>query len=86
MYEALPELLPEVLAIGFLSAGSLVLSTLGLYLERVGVETAAGGDPAFALWFVVLGGLSLYFGAYLMGYTELLPRVRALAASDGGSR
>ena len=49
MYEALLELLPEVAAIAFFSIGSFVLSTLGLYLERLGVETAAGGDPVFAL-------------------------------------
>ena len=82
MYEALLELLPEALAIAFFSVGSLALSSLGLYLERLGVETAIGGHPVFALWFVVLGGMALYFGAYLMGYTELLPRLRALAGEN----
>lgn len=75
MYELLVETVPEVAAILLLAVGSGVLSTVGVYLEELALETLATGETFLALWFAGFGVMAFYFGVYLFGYTELLPRV-----------
>lgn len=77
--ELLPELLPELLATVFYGVGALVLSGLAVVLEEVGFQTAAAGQPKLGLWIAVFGLILLYIGAYGMGYSDFLPRARALA-------
>ena len=78
--ELLPELLPELLATAFYGLGALVLSGVAVVLEQVGFQTAAGGQPKLGLWIAGFGLILLYLGAYGMGYSDFLPRSRALAA------
>ncbi|WP_101295213.1 hypothetical protein [Halegenticoccus soli] len=80
MQELLAELLSELVAVVLLALGTGTLTTVGLYLERLSFEAFTSGRVTFALWVAGMGALALYFGPYLMGYTELLPRIRALAA------
>jgi hypothetical protein len=77
MYELLVETVPELAAILFFAVGSGGLSTLGVYLEELALETLATGETFLALWFAGFGVMAFYFGLYLFGYTELLPRVSA---------
>ncbi|WP_129114320.1 hypothetical protein [Halegenticoccus tardaugens] len=78
MYELVAELFAELLAVGFFAVGAGALTTVGLYFERLSLEALAAGRFSFALWIGGMGALALYFGPYLMGYTELLPRLRSL--------
>ena len=58
--------------------GTAALSTVGLYLELLVIGAVTTGQLAFGLWLSLCGGVALYFGLYVMGLTELLPRVRRL--------
>ena len=75
MYELLVETVPELVAILFFAIGSGALSTLGVYLEELALETLATGETFLALWFAGFGVMAFYFGVYLFGYSELLPRM-----------
>lgn len=74
----LAELLLELLEIGGFAVGTVVLSAVGVYLEELSIETVAAGQPKLALWLAAMGALAFYFGPYLMGYTELRPRLARL--------
>jgi hypothetical protein len=82
MYELLAETVPELGAILFFAVGSSALSTLGVYLEELAIETLAAGQTTLGLWFAGFGLVAFYFGLYLFGYTELLPRVRTYLDPD----
>lgn len=82
MYELLVETVPELAAILFFAIGSSALSTLGVYLEELALQTLATGETFLALWFAVFGLLALYFGLYLFGYSELLPRLCSYLGSE----
>lgn len=75
MYELLVETVPELAAIAFFTVGAGALSTLGVYLEELALETLAAGQTTLGLWFACFGLVAFYFGLYLFGYSELLPRV-----------
>ncbi|QCJ47030.1 hypothetical protein [Haloprofundus sp. MHR1] len=80
MLESLLELLPEFFSVLFFASGAAALSTLGVYIERLALETMATGDTVLALWLAVIGLMAFYFGPYLMGLTEALPRGKRLLA------
>ncbi|MGM0591413.1 MAG: hypothetical protein ACQETI_07260 [Halobacteriota archaeon] len=84
MYVTLVELLAELGAIAFFATGTVVLSGVGIYLEELGLETISAGQTKLGLWIAGMGLMAFYFGPYLMGVTELLPRVRRVLA--GGRR
>ena len=78
MLATLLELWPAFLELFFFAVGTVLLSGVGLYLEEFALETAAGGQPALALWLAVMGAMAFYFGVYLLGYTEFRPRLHRL--------
>ncbi|KTG08099.1 hypothetical protein AUR64_00535 [Haloprofundus marisrubri] len=80
MLESLLELLPEFVSVLFFAGGAAALSTLGVYIEQLAFETLATGETVLALWLAVIGLMAFYFGPYLMGFTEALPRSRRLLA------
>lgn len=82
MYELLVETVPEFAAILFFAVGSSALSTLGVYLEELALQTLATGETFLALWFAAFGLLAFYFGLYLFGYSELLPRLSSYLGSE----
>ena len=75
---AILDLLPELLSLAFYAVGTVGLSALGVYLEEFALETAAAGQPKLGLWIAFMGCMAFYFGPFLMGYHEALPRFRAL--------
>ncbi|WP_224448040.1 hypothetical protein [Haloprofundus salilacus] len=83
MLESVLELLPEFFSVLFFASGAAVLSTAGVYIEQLAFETMAAGDTTLALWLAVIGLMAFYFGPYLMGFTEALPRGRRLLARLG---
>ncbi|SDL97078.1 hypothetical protein SAMN04487949_0351 [Halogranum gelatinilyticum] len=82
MYELLVETMPEFVAIAFFTVGAGALSSLGLYLEELALETLAAGQTTLGLWFACFGLVAFYFGLYLFGYSELLPRVSSYLDPD----
>lgn len=72
------ELLYAIVEIVAFAVGTGALSTLGIYIELLAMGAFSTGQLTFGLWLVSLGGVSLYFGLYAIGLTELLPRVRRL--------
>lgn len=83
MYELLAESISELAAILFFAFGTSALSTLGVYLEELAAETFAAGEVMLGLWFAGFGLMAFYFGLYLFGYGELLPRIRTILGSSG---
>lgn len=75
MIALVAEMLPELLVIAFFATGAGILTTVSIYLEELGLETLATGDPLFGVGVMVVGALAFYFGPYLMGYSRLRPRV-----------
>jgi len=83
MLSTLLELWPALVELFFYAAGTVVLSGLGVYLEEFALETAAGGQMALGAWLAVMGAMAFYFGLYLLGYTELRPRLLGFRESLG---
>lgn len=76
------ELLTGLIEILFLVVGTTIVSTLGVYLELLAFGAVTGGELVFGLWLGVVGGVAVYFGVYLLGFTELLPRVQRFIAAE----
>lgn len=68
----------EFLEIGFFAVGAGALSTLGVYIENLALSAFSTGQIKVGFWLLWMGAAALYGGLYLLGYTELLPRVRGL--------
>lgn len=73
----LEETLAETAPLAFDAVLTLVLTVVGLSAELSGLNSL-GESTALALWFAVMGGVTLYGGLVLVGRDRLLPRMRAL--------
>lgn len=82
MQEVLADVVAELVAIVVLSTGAAVLAVAGVFFEQAGVTNLATGQVALGAWYVYMGSLALFAGAYLLGYREIVPRVQALLAAD----
>lgn len=58
------------------AAASVLLTATGLMFEHDALTAFAAAQPDFALVDFVLGVLALFWGVYLVGYRQLLPRTR----------
>lgn len=76
----LPTALLEVVEVVAIAIGTSVLSAVGFVLESRAFEAITGGELQIGVWFVFMGLVALYFGVYLLGVTELLPRLRSITA------
>ncbi|XVH32937.1 hypothetical protein ACNS7O_07065 [Haloferacaceae archaeon DSL9] len=86
MAESSAALLFELAETGFFALGTGALSTIGLYIEQLAMQTLGAGDMQLGIWLAVVGAVALYMGVYAMGVTELLPRLRALTGRGDASR
>lgn len=75
MYEQLAELL-VVLAYG---VATLLMTGLGVLIERGGLAHLTNGDGVLGLWMVGMGAVFLYLGVVLLGHGEFLGRAVRLA-------
>lgn len=78
MMKQLPSALLEAVEVLLIAIGSSILSTFGFLLEGRALDAFSGGDVALAGWFLFMGLIALYFGVYLLGVGELLPRLKAV--------
>ncbi|WP_435348136.1 hypothetical protein [Haloarchaeobius sp. HRN-SO-5] len=76
---ALLELLPELLPIVGYSLVGAALTVLGAVAELESWHTfLADGVTILTAWYAVIGLLFLYAAVYVVGYEELVPRVRRI--------
>ncbi len=78
--EKLPGFVAELFELLVLLLGAGAASVVGLALERFGVAAVTGGDVVVGLWAVAMGLVALYVGIVALGYEQVVPRVRSLAA------
>lgn len=72
---------PELIEILLSGIGTAALSAIGMYIELLAIETFQAGETVVALWLVAAGGALLYFGIYLLGVGQFLPRLLGVVAS-----
>ncbi|MFB6297770.1 MAG: hypothetical protein ABEH56_04545 [Salinirussus sp.] len=63
------------------AAGTVVFSFGGLVVEQEGLRNLLTGQTTLGGWEAGMGLLLLFAGTYMLGYQELLPRLRALGHS-----
>ena len=83
MHEIVVEAAAEVVAVVLFTLGAGVLAVAGVLTEQAGVANLSTGHVALGAWEVLMGGLALFVGLYLLGYREVLPRLRGLVAGRG---
>ncbi|GAA0233960.1 hypothetical protein [Halobaculum roseum] len=64
----------------FVLLASVVLTGIGIHFERAAAATMATA-PEVAAVDAVLGAVALFWGVYLVGYRQALPRMRHVLAS-----
>lgn len=64
----------------FVVLASVVLTGIGVHFERAAAATVATAPEVAAVDFV-LGAIALFWGVYLVGYKQALPRMRRVLAS-----
>ena len=60
---------------------SVVLTGIGVHFERAAVAALSTAPETAGVDFV-LGALALFWGIYLVGYKQFLPRTRRLVAGE----
>lgn len=65
----------------FVALASLVLTGIGVHFERAAAVAIQTAPEAAAVDFVI-GALALFWGLYLVGYRQFLPRTRRLMAGE----
>ncbi|MFC7071046.1 hypothetical protein [Halobaculum lipolyticum] len=63
------------------AAASVVLTGVGVHFERAAVAAMESAPQAAGVDFVI-GALALFWGLYLVGYKQFLPRTRRLIAGE----
>lgn len=53
------------------------LTVVGLLIERAGVHELLVGHTVLGAWELVMGGIPLFVGLYLIGYQRLWQRLAA---------
>ncbi|WP_096389925.1 hypothetical protein [Halopenitus persicus] len=79
-------LAPEVIEVAELlglTLGTGLVSSVGIYLEDLGLAAVTGGNLKMGAWFLGMGLIALYVGVYLLGYETLRPRLFGDASPDG---
>lgn len=75
------ELLPELLPIAGYSVAASLLTILGIGAELESWHTfLAEGLSVMTVWYAFMGAAILYAAIYVVGYEQLLPRVRRVVA------
>ncbi|WP_435097397.1 hypothetical protein [Halorubrum sp. N11] len=77
-----PAVAAELIELLAVVVGAGAASTIGVVLERVGLDAVTGGDLMLGAWAVVMGLLALYVGVVALGYEQALPRLQRLTAGE----
>ena len=65
----------------FVALASVVLTGIGVHFERAAAAAVASAPEVAAVDFVI-GALALFWGVYLVGYNQFLPRMRRYLAGE----
>ena len=68
----------ELLDLAVYALASLLVSGLGIGIERAAVQNLLAGAPMLGLWELFMGAIAIYVGLYLLGYGEVRPRLAAV--------
>lgn len=81
MTSGLLALLPELLEVLLFGTGTVLLSGIGLYVERFALSMVEGGQLELGVWAAVMGVVAFGF-AYLLATDQFRPRVAKLLDAD----
>ncbi|MGZ0747461.1 hypothetical protein [Haloparvum sp. AD34] len=82
MDEAVPASAAEIVELVAWALGTGLFSITGLRLEEFALGAVTTGHFVMGAWYLGVGCIALYVGTYLMGYRELLPRIRSRGTTD----
>lgn len=85
MNSGLLTLLPELVELAVFGLGTLLLSGVGVYVERFALSMVESGQWELGAWAAVMGVVAFGF-SYLLATDEFRPRLRRVLASDAESR
>ena len=80
------ELVVEAATVVAYLVGAGVLTSIGLLAEHTGVADLLAGQTVVGAWLIVVGGVALFAGLYMLGYRSLWPRLLADARRLVGAR
>jgi len=80
MKELLADSGVELLTLLATVAVSGLLSVAGGVLELQAIANIVAGEVTLGAWELAFGGVLLYGGVYLVGYQQVVPRVRERSA------
>lgn len=81
MEKPLAEFATELVELLALIVGTGALSSVGVYLEQLGIAALSAGDVVVGAWMLGMGAVLLYAGGWMLGYETLVPRAKRLLAS-----
>ena len=81
MTSGLIALLPELVELAVFGVGSLLLSGVGVYVERFALSMIESGQLELGAWAAVMGAVAFGF-AYLLATDQFRPRVARLLDAD----
>lgn len=81
MEEVVYDSLGELLGLVGTAVVSGVVTVAGVLIERAGLAELAAGHSTIGLWEVLVGGLVLYVGLYLLGYQKVWRPLRDARAT-----
>ncbi|MFB6235207.1 MAG: hypothetical protein ABEH81_14660 [Halopenitus sp.] len=85
MDEVVPASAVELVELVAWALGAGLFSITGIRLEEFAIGAVTAGQFTMAAWYLGVGCIALYVGTYMMGYKELLPRVRNRGAAHEDS-
>lgn len=68
----------ELLDLAAYGLASLLVSGLGIGIERDAVVNLLAGAPMLGLWELFMGAIAIYVGVYLLAFGEVRPRLAAI--------
>jgi len=81
MDDVVPASAAELVELVAWALGTGLFSITGIRLEEFAIGAVTAGQFTMAAWYLGVGCIALYVGTYMMGYLELLPRIRNRGAT-----
>lgn len=82
MDEVVPASAVDLVELVAWALGAGLFSITGIRLEEYAIGAVTAGQFVMGAWYLGVGCIALYVGTYMMGYNELLPRLRNRDAAD----
>ena len=78
MQGAIYNLTAELVSLVVITIGAGVMTFVGLISNQNGLSELLSGGMVLGMWYLAVGGITLYAGIYLLGYQEINPRINQL--------